>query len=74
MKLYSYYRSSCSYRLRIALQLKALEYDYIAINLLNKEQLQPQFMHVADRCNELPAFIAAAPENQPDILQERHFA
>ena len=43
MKLYSYYRSSCSYRLRIALQLKALEYDYIAVNLLNEEQLQPEY-------------------------------
>jgi len=43
MKLYSYYRSSCSYRLRIALQLKGLEYDYIGVNLLNNEQLQPQY-------------------------------
>lgn len=38
MKLYSYHRSSCSYRLRIALNLKAVEYQYIAVNLLKQEQ------------------------------------
>ena len=43
MKLYFYYRSSCSYRLRIALQLKQFEYDYVAVNLLNNEQLQAQY-------------------------------
>ena len=33
-KLYSYYRSSCSYRVRIALYLKKIQFDYIAIHLL----------------------------------------
>ena len=33
-KLYSYYRSSCSYRVRIALYLKKINFDYIAIHLL----------------------------------------
>lgn len=35
MKLYDYYRSSCSYRVRIALNLKKLSYDTIPINLIN---------------------------------------
>ena len=33
MKLYSYWRSSASYRVRIGLGLKQLPYDYIAVNL-----------------------------------------
>lgn len=38
MKLYSYFRSSAAYRLRIALNLKGLDYDYVAVNLLKAEQ------------------------------------
>ncbi len=38
MKLYSYFRSSCSYRLRIALNLKGVDYEYVPVNLLQQEQ------------------------------------
>jgi len=34
MKLYSYFRSSCSYRVRIALALKGLAYAYVPVHLL----------------------------------------
>lgn len=34
MKLYSYYRSSCSYRVRIALNHKNLPYEYIPVHLV----------------------------------------
>jgi maleylacetoacetate isomerase len=34
LKLYSYWRSSCSYRLRIALNLKGLAYELIPVHLL----------------------------------------
>lgn len=43
MKLYNYFRSATSYRLRIALNLKGLEYEYVAINLLKDEQQQKSF-------------------------------
>ncbi len=43
MKLYGYYRSSTSYRLRIALNLKGLEYDNILVNLLKGEQKADDF-------------------------------
>jgi maleylacetoacetate isomerase len=36
--LYDYYRSSAAYRVRIALGLKRVEYDRIAVNLLHGEQ------------------------------------
>lgn len=34
MKLYSYFRSSASFRVRIALALKGIAYDYAAVHLL----------------------------------------
>ena len=37
MKLYSYWRSSAAYRVRIALNIKGLEVDYMPINLLKQE-------------------------------------
>ena len=44
MKLYSYYRSSAAYRVRIALNLKGLTYDYLPVNLLEKEQKSETYM------------------------------
>ncbi|WP_336987690.1 maleylacetoacetate isomerase [Altererythrobacter aquiaggeris] len=43
MKLFGYYRSSTSYRLRIALNLKGLEYDQSPVNLLESEQRGQDF-------------------------------
>ena len=43
MKLYNYYRSSASFRVRIALALKGLAYEYQAVNLLEGEHLQDAF-------------------------------
>jgi len=36
LKLYGYWRSTASYRVRIALNLKALEYEYIPVHLVNE--------------------------------------
>jgi maleylacetoacetate isomerase len=46
LKLYSYFRSSSSYRVRIALNLKGLAYETIPVHLLRDggEQRQPRFM------------------------------
>ncbi len=43
MTLYGYFRSSTSYRTRIAMNLKGLDYDYIAVNLAQDEQLESVF-------------------------------
>lgn len=41
--LYSYWRSSASYRVRIALGLKGLAYEYRAVDLLRDEQADPAY-------------------------------
>lgn len=43
MKLYAYYRSSTSYRLRIALALKRLDYELIPVDLGSAEQRSDVF-------------------------------
>ena len=45
MKLYSYFRSSAAYRVRIALNLKGLAYEYAPIHLLRDggQQLKPEY-------------------------------
>ena len=40
MELYNYFRSSASYRVRIALALKGLDYDYMPVHLVKNEQLE----------------------------------
>ena len=39
MQLYNYFRSSASYRVRIALALKGLAYDYLSVHLARNEHL-----------------------------------
>ncbi len=40
LTLYSYFRSSAAYRVRIALQLKGLTYDYVPVHLLRDGGMQ----------------------------------
>jgi maleylacetoacetate isomerase len=43
VKLYNYFRSSAAYRVRIALALKGLSFDYVSIHLAKGEQYSPEF-------------------------------
>jgi maleylpyruvate isomerase len=43
MKLYSFFRSGTSHRLRIALNLKGLQVQYVPVDLRREEHLQPAF-------------------------------
>jgi maleylacetoacetate isomerase len=47
MKLYNYFRSSASFRVRIALELKGLSYDYIPVHLAKGEHKQPGYAAVS---------------------------
>lgn len=44
MKLYGYWRSSCSYRVRLALALKGVAYDHEAVHLRMGEQRSPAYL------------------------------
>jgi maleylacetoacetate isomerase/maleylpyruvate isomerase len=43
MQLYNYFRSSASFRVRIALALKGLSYDYLSVHLPRNEQMAPGY-------------------------------
>jgi len=62
--LYSYWRSSCSWRVRIALELKGISYEYRPINLLKKEQSSPEFL----KLNPL-GFVPALIHNESVFTQ-----
>jgi maleylacetoacetate isomerase/maleylpyruvate isomerase len=47
MKLHNYFRSSASYRVRIALALKGLPYDYLPVHLAKGEHQQPGYAGLA---------------------------
>jgi maleylacetoacetate isomerase len=47
MELYNYFRSSASYRVRIALALKGLPYTYRSVHLQRNEHLQEPFASMA---------------------------
>ncbi len=57
--LYSYFRSSASYRVRIALHLKGLSYDTVPVHLLNNGGEQ-----------YAPAFSALNPQSLVPVLEE----
>lgn len=61
MKLYDYFRSSCSYRVRIALSIKNISYDIIPIHLVNNggeqhsasyKAINPQEVVPSFECND----------------------
>ena len=56
MKLYNYWRSSASWRVRIALNHKGIHYDYVAVQIVDKEQ-------------NLPAYRARNPAQQVPTLE-----
>lgn len=46
MELYSYFRSTAAYRVRIALNLKGIDYSLIPVNLLKDEQKSDWYLAV----------------------------
>ncbi|MCY1394759.1 Maleylpyruvate isomerase [compost metagenome] len=77
MELYTYYRSTSSYRVRIALALKGLDYQSIPVNLLKGEQRQSDFLALNPQ-GRVPALRVEAGEllvQSPAIIEylEEHF-
>ncbi|XP_047338481.1 glutathione S-transferase zeta class-like isoform X1 [Impatiens glandulifera] len=46
LKLYSFWRSSCSFRIRFALNVKGLEYDLITINWFQGENRKAEYLKI----------------------------
>lgn len=63
LKLYNYFRSSTSFRVRIALNIKNLAYEYIPVHLLNNggEQNQPAYRTI-NPMGGVPALVDGSSE------------
>jgi maleylacetoacetate isomerase len=57
LKLYGYWRSSATWRIRWALELKKVVYEYAPINLLTGENKDPAFLKI-NPAGRLPALDA----------------
>ena len=65
MKLYNYFRSSASFRVRIALALKQLPYEYVSIHLARGE-------HQLELDERINAWTATLTIDEVDALMIRH--
>jgi maleylpyruvate isomerase len=52
--LFNYFRSSASYRVRIALGLKGIAYEYVPVHLVKKEQMAAAH-HARNPMDQIPA-------------------
>lgn len=59
MKLYGYYRSSASYRIRIILNFKGLDWEYRPVKLNRDEHQQPEFKAV-NPMGMVPVLVSGA--------------
>ncbi|KAK9161916.1 hypothetical protein Syun_002818 [Stephania yunnanensis] len=57
LQLYSYWRSSCSFRVRIALNLKGLDYEYKAVNLLKGSNSVPVHFSKLNPISYVPVLV-----------------
>lgn len=57
MKLHNYFRSSASFRVRIALELKGLPYDYVAV-------------HIARGDHQLPGYAGLSADRLVPLLED----
>eukprot|EP01060_Flectonema_neradi_P036880 TRINITY_DN725_c0_g1_i1.p1 TRINITY_DN725_c0_g1~~TRINITY_DN725_c0_g1_i1.p1 ORF type:complete len:222 (+),score=51.60 TRINITY_DN725_c0_g1_i1:53-718(+) len=55
LTLHSYWRSSCSWRVRIALAVKGVEYKYEAVNLLKGEQKGEKYVAEKNVMKQVPS-------------------
>ncbi len=70
--LYSYWRSSCSWRVRIALALKGIDYEYKTVLLLKKEQEAPEY-NALNPMNQVPCLVVSE-EGKEDIVISQSIA
>ena len=66
--LYTYFRSSCSARLRIALHLKGIPFDPVFVNLLRDEQSAPGHKAI-NPSGTVPTLVIQRPQGPVTITQ-----
>jgi maleylpyruvate isomerase len=64
LTLYNYWRSSASYRVRIALGVKQLAYHYVAVNILSDEQHATDYVS-RNSMAQVPTLEIAEPGTEP---------
>ena len=62
--LYTYFRSSCSGRLRIALALKNIKVQHVRVNLLDRDQLNDNFL-LLNASQSVPVLVDQANNDFP---------
>jgi maleylpyruvate isomerase len=67
MKLYNFFRSGTSHRLRICLNLKGLSADYVAVDLRTEEHLGAAFKALNPQ-GLVPALVLDANEHAPETV------
>ncbi|MDC6209037.1 maleylacetoacetate isomerase [Ralstonia solanacearum] len=77
MQLYSFFNSSTSYRVRIALALKGLPYDYLPVNIRTGEHRAADYVEQVNPSAGVPALIDDALQLSQslaiiDYLDARH--
>ena len=78
MKLYSYFRSTAAYRVRIVLNLKQISYTIVPVHLVRNggEQHSVEYLHVNPQGLvpsldiTAPNFDVVAPESKPQIITQ----
>jgi len=56
MKLYNYFRSSAAYRVRIALNLKGLDWQHVGVHLLKAQHRAPDYLKI-NPAGLVPTFV-----------------
>ncbi len=68
MKLHGYWRSSCTYRVRIALQLKGIDYSVVPVPLLENQQRSPAFLEL-NPSGQVPVLEVETASGQVGLTQ-----
>ncbi|ORZ07262.1 glutathione S-transferase [Lobosporangium transversale] len=66
--LYSFYRSSCSWRVRLALSIKGIAYDTKSINLLTEENKTKEYKQIQP-FGAIPAFVDDINEDNTPLIE-----
>ncbi|MBL1415302.1 MAG: maleylacetoacetate isomerase, partial [Moritella sp.] len=71
MKLYSYFRSTAAYRVRIVLNLKQISYTIVPVHLVRNggEQHSVEYLNVNPQ-GLVPSLDIAAPGSEPQIITQ----